>query len=88
MVKEICNINLLSLIPKYYLTSKSYTQENKSSYTFLVPRYMDKPIIKLYLTTFFNIKIKCIKSMNLKYRAKNKRFKKVIVKFNKNLSKV
>ena len=82
MVKEICNINLLSIIPKYYITSKSSTQQNKDTFTLLVPSAVDKPIIKLYLTTFFNIKINSIKSINLKY--KNKSLKKIIVKCDKN----
>ena len=49
---------------------------------------MDKPIIKLYLTNLFNIKIKSLKIMNLNYRDKNKTFKKVLVRFNKELPKV
>ena len=88
MVKEICNINLLSILPKYCITSKSSTQETKYIYTFFVPSNMDKPIIKLYLTTLFNIKIKSLKIMNLKSRDKNKNLKKVLVRFNKELPKV
>ena len=88
MVKEICNINLLSIVPKYYISSKSSTQEKQYTYTFLVPGTMDKPIIKLYLTTLFNIKIKSLKIMTLKSRDTNKRLKKVLVRFNKELPKV
>ena len=88
MVKEICNVNLLSIIPKYYITSKSSLQEKKHIYTFLVKHSMDKPIIKVYLTNLFNRKIKSLKIMNLNSRDKNKTFKKVLVRFNKELPKV
>ena len=88
MVKEICNVNLLSIIPKYYITSKSSLQEKKYIYTFLVKHSMDKPIIKFYLTNLFNLKIKSLKIMNLNSRDKNKTFKKVLVRFNKELPKV
>ena len=87
MVKEICSINLLSIFPKYYITSKSSTEEKQYNYTFLVPNSMDKPIIKLYLTTLFNIKIKSLKIMNLKSRDKNKRLKKSLLDLIKNYLK-
>ena len=88
MVKEICNLNLLSIFPKYYITLKSSTQEKNYIYTFLVPRVIDKPIIKVYLTTLFNRKINSIKVINLKHRNKDQRLKKVLVKFNRELFKI
>lgn len=85
MVKEIFFINLLSIIPKYYITSKSLLQEKLYFYTFLFPKNIDKPLIKLYLNYLFNINIKNIKIINLKSK-KNKNLKKVIIKSNKNLN--
>nr|WPW47592.1 ribosomal protein L23 [Coccidia sp. AB-2023a] len=78
MVKELFFINYLSIVPKYYITSKTSLLNNKNIYTFLFPQNIDKPTIKIYLSTLFNIKINSINVINLK----DKKYKKVIITSN------